>query len=267
MEHDSVSLQSASVHRALDILEWLAASQRTVGVTDIAERFDVPKATVHRLLATLESRGYVSQDKDDHRYSMGIRCFELGSLWVEQLDLRRVAAPTLKALNDVTGEMVHLAIYDRGEVVYIEKLDSRHSVVCRSYVGRRAPATCVATGRALLAFQPVKEIDRVLAQPVPAHTDHTVTEASALSSLLDDVRRNGYAVNRGSYRDGVGGVATPIRDHTGAVVASVGCCLPEARMSTEERLGFLRDAVVEAGQDISRALGASLSLHKPSVSA
>ena len=245
---------SAQLERALDILELLARSGGTQGLTEIADRVAGPKATVHRLLATLEDRGYVTRDARTARYAIGMRCFELGSLWAQNLDLRAVAAPHLAALNERTGETVHLAVYDDGDVVYVDKLDSRHPVVPTSQLGRRCPASCVATGRALLAYQPTAEIESVLAKPLPAYTGNSVVTADELVAVLDQVRRDGYGVNHNSYREGVGGLAAPIRDHTGAVLASVGVCLPEQRFGAD-RFPELRDATVAAAVAISAALG------------
>jgi DNA-binding IclR family transcriptional regulator len=250
--------ESASVHRALDILELLADAPAAVGLTEIARRAGGPKATVHRLLATLQTRGYVVQDSRSGAYSAGVRCFELGSSWVQNLDLRTAAAPVLADLNSRTQETVHLAIYDEGEVVYVDKLESPHPVVARSYVGRRCPAFCVATGRTLLAFQPHREIAQVLGRPLPVFTPRTITDLAELRALLDEVRERGYAVNHESYREGVGGVAAPIRDHTGAVVAAVGCCVPEHRFGPD-RFGLLREQTVLAADRISRLLGATVS--------
>jgi DNA-binding IclR family transcriptional regulator len=245
---------SAQLDRALDILELLARSGGPEGLTEIARRVGGPKATIHRLLATLQARGYVSQDPRTSRYSAGVRCFELGSMWAQNLDLRAVAAPHLAWLNDRTGETVHLAVYDHGDVVYVDKLESPHPVVAKSYVGRRCPATCVATGRALLAYQPAEEINEILAGPLPAYTEKSLTDAAGVRRLLEQIRRDGFAVNRGSYRDGVGGVAAPIRDHTAGVVASVGVCLPEHRFGPD-RFDLLRDLTVEAAVAISVSLG------------
>jgi DNA-binding IclR family transcriptional regulator len=260
MEQRSKSVDSAesrSVHLAIDILELLVAAPAPVGLTDIANRAGGPKATVHRLLATLQTRGYVAQEARSGAYAAGVRCFELGSSWAQNLDLRAVAAPVLRELNEQTSETVHLAVYDNGETVYVDKLDSPLPVVAKSYVGRRCPAFCVATGRALLAFQPHQEITEVQHRPLPVYTEHTITDSGALAALLADVRRDGYAVNHGSYRDGVGGVAAPIRDHTGAVVASVGCCVPEHRFGPAD-FESLRDQAVLAAREISRLLGATV---------
>jgi DNA-binding IclR family transcriptional regulator len=251
---DSALDSASQLDRALDILELLARSGSPQGLTGIAEQAGVPKATVHRLLATLQARGYVTQDARTGGYGAGIRCFELGSLWAQHLDLRAIAAPSAAVLNERSGETVHLAIYDHGDVIYIDKIESRHPVVATSHVGRRCPATCVATGRALLAFQPREEIEGVLRGPLPAYSEHSITRPAELAALLSQVRRDGYAVNHGSYRETVGGVAAPIRDHTGSVIASIGLCMPEQRFGAE-RFGSLVGWTVEAAVAVSAALG------------
>lgn len=242
------------MRRALDVLEFLARSDKPVPLAEISDAVDSPKATLHRLLATLESRGYVVHDGAGGHYAMGARCFELGSLWAQRLDLRVVAGPHLARLNAETGEMVHLALYEDGDVIYVDKLDSTHPIVARSHVGRRCPATAVSTGRALLAFQTSAEIERVLSGPLPAHTDRTLTDPKLLLELLEDVRRNGFATNDGSYRDGVCGVAAPIRDHTGVVIGTLGCCVPDLRFRGEY-FEPLRDATVRAAAAVSADLG------------
>lgn len=245
---------SVQLDRGLDIVEFLVSAGAPQGLTAIAGRVGGPKATVHRLLTTLQQRGYVTQDRRTTLYSAGVRCFELGSLWAKNLDLRATASPHLKALNASTGETVHLGVYDHGDVVYVEKLDCLHPVVAVSHVGRRCPATCVATGRALLAYQSATEIDEVLVGPLPQYTPHSTTDPDQVRAMLAQVRVNGYATNRESYREGVGGLAAPIRDHTGQVVASVGVCLPAQRFG-DDRFELLCSSTVEAAVNISAALG------------
>jgi DNA-binding IclR family transcriptional regulator len=253
------SNSGSQLERSLDILELLARSGSPQGLTEIVESVGGPKATIHRLVKTLQARGYVSQDPRSSRYSAGVRCFELGSLWAQNLDLRAVAAPHLAALNEDTEETVHLAVYEGGDVIYVDKIESRLPVVAKSYVGRRCPATCVATGRALLAFQPHDEIEAVLGSPLPAYTTESITEPAKLASLLEQVRRDGFGVNHSSYREGVGGVAAPIRDHTGRVIASVGVCLPEHRFGPE-RFEYLRDRTIASATAVSGAMGGPRSL-------
>lgn len=246
----SVSL----VVRTLDTLETLARSGTAMTLTDLANATVTPKATMHRVLQSLKSRGYVSQNGDSGRYAAGIRCFELGSMWAHNLDMRSIAAPYLEILNGETQETVHLAVYEHGDVVYIDKFESPQQVVAKSYIGRRCPATCVATGRVLLAYSSTAEIARVLEGPLPAFTVRSVTDPAELADLLERTRVDGFGVNHGSYRDEVGGISAPIRDHTGRVVAAVGLCLPEHRFLLE-RVGFLRDSTIRTAVEISGALG------------
>jgi DNA-binding IclR family transcriptional regulator len=252
MEHDSGL--NASVLKSLDILETLARSGVAMTLGDLSAATTTPKASLHRLLQTLQSRGYVTQDGQTGPYAVGVRCFELGSMWAQNLDVRAIAAPYLAHLNAVSQETVHLGVYEHGDVVYVDRLESPQQVVAKSYVGRRCPATCVATGRVLLAYSDQAEIDRVLSEPLPTFTSRSITDPGRLSAMLTGIRVNGYGVNRCSYRDDVSGIAAPIRDHTGRVIASVGLCLPDHRF-LDERFDLLRDATVQAAVDISRALG------------
>jgi DNA-binding IclR family transcriptional regulator len=252
MEPNSAHI--AVVHRALTVLEELAGAGTALSFTQLCERTEIPKATLHRLLSTLEARGYVTQENGNGHYAAGVRCFELGSLWAQQLDLRAVAAPVLVELNAESQETVHLGVYDHGDVVYIDKYESPRQVIAKSHVGRRCDAVCVATGRVLLAHSEQAEIERVLSQPLPRYTEHSITDPGELRRMLQRVRAEGYAVNQCSYRDEVCGIAAPVRDQTGRVVASVGLCMPEHRFTTD-RFDDLRDMTLRAGVEVSRRLG------------
>lgn len=247
------------VTRTLDILETLARSGTAVTLTDLAAATSTPKATLHRVLRTLQTRGYVSQEGEAGRYAAGIRCFELGSMWAQNLDVRSIAAPYLAVLNAETKETVHLGVYEQGDVVYIDRLESPQQVIAKSYVGRRCPATSVSTGRVLLAYSANAEITRVLAEPLPVYTDRSITDPGELFDMLAKIRVDGFGVNHCSYRDEVCGIAAAVRDHTGRVVAAVGLCMPEHRFGPE-RMEFLRDATIQAAVEISSALGGPKTL-------
>ncbi len=145
---------SLQLERAFDIVEHLVQARQPRSLGEISSEVEAPKGTVHRLLTTLVARGYVIQDPRSSEYMAGLRCFELGSVWLQALDLRTIALPRLHSLNETTLETVHLAVYDQGDVVYIEKIESPQADVAKSFVGRRCAAFCVATGRVLLAHQP-----------------------------------------------------------------------------------------------------------------
>lgn len=244
---------SKAVELALDVLESLGRRGVPTRLTELADELDQPKATMYRALATLQQRGYVGQLPDE-RYRLDIRCLELGAHAADALDLRDVARPELEALNELTQENVHLALYAGGDVVYVDVVVSPQPVAPKSRIGTRAPSTSVATGRALLAFQSPAEVDRVLQGPLEPYTPATITDPSAMRDLLERVRQEGVATNEGSWREGVCGVAAPIRDHTSVIVASVGCCVPDVRFSPERR-EELANAVTATADRISRRIG------------
>jgi DNA-binding IclR family transcriptional regulator len=251
--------QGVQVERALDVLEWLAAAGgQGRGLSEIALAMGQPKATMHRLLTVLRKRGYIAQDEQSG-YQLGIKCFELGNDWAKSFDLRTFARPFLVELNEELGETVHLAVYDQGDVVYVDKLESTHIVIARPDIGNRAPATVVATGRSLLAFQPAGEIRAQLSRPLPAYTETTPTTAEDVAKVLEQVRRDGFAVNQETYRKGICGLAAPIRDSTGGVIASVGILVPAHRFLAEE-FDTHRDATIRTALAISTALGGPAQL-------
>jgi IclR family transcriptional regulator, KDG regulon repressor len=243
-----------SVDQTLDVLELLARAERPVGVTEIARRLGLSASGVHRLLATLRDRGYASHDPVTGRYTRGLACFSLAALAASRQTLRAVADDHLRALNQSTGEAVHLTVYESGHVVYIDKLESHHETAPVSRVGEQAPAHCVATGRAIIAYLPVSEIEMLIERGLERFTNSTIGDREELLADLEATRARGYALNRGSWRAAVGGVAAPIRDFSGMVQASVGCCLPLERL-TEETITALAGQTIQTAAAISEELG------------
>jgi DNA-binding IclR family transcriptional regulator len=243
-----------SVGQTLDALELLSRAERPLGLTEIAGRLGLSAPATHRLLSTLRERGYVAQDPFSSKYVRGLACFSLAALAASRQNLRGAAAEPMRALNLQTGEAVHLTVYESGSAVYIDRLESLRETAPVSRVGERAPAHCVATGRAILAYLPSADLDALLAEGVERFTDSTLVDPDALIADLAETRARGYAINRGSWRAGVGGVAAPIRDFSGMVQASVGCCLPLERFTDEAAPGLAR-LTVQTAAAISGELG------------
>jgi len=239
--------------KGLELVEALARSDRPRGVTELAVEMNLTKSNVHRLLKTLEHKGYLRRDAGTGHYGLSLKLWELGSSVVSQLDLRRAALPHLQRLADHTRETVHLSLLDGCDVVYVEKIDSPQPVRTYSRLGGRAPAYCVATGKAMLAFAPDAVI-RAAARSIHPFTSRTVRNEKALRAELERVRAAGFAVNQGEWRGAVCGVAAPIRDISGAVIAATGVSGPAERLKPR-RIKTLAPAVVAAADAISRALG------------
>lgn len=241
-----------TVLKALRVLEALAAKEAPRGVTEIADELGLTKANGHRLLRTLLAAGYVSQDDASKRYRLSLKLWQLGITALDRLDLTDAVRPDLRALADAADESVQLAVMEGDSVVYIDKADSRHALRATTQVGSRVHPYCVSTGKALLAFSD-GALDR-LTFPLAAFTPATITTRDRLERELAAVRRRGYAVNRGEWRQGIWGVAAPIRDATSTPVAAISVWGPEVRFrgSATARLGAL---VIAAAARISARLG------------
>ncbi len=184
---------------SLDVIELLASSQVSLSLGDIATRLDMSKAAVHGVLSNLEARRYVERAPERMSYRLGHRLWELGLVAAETIELPKIAHRHLERLVALSGESAQLAEYCvPGEVVYLARIDSPNPVRANISVGRRAPAYCVATGRALLAFQQSTEIDRVCAGPLQSFTKKTIVKPAKLRRELDLVRQRGFAINHGS---------------------------------------------------------------------
>ena len=220
-----------SVERALNLLELLAESPGGARLNDISRRLGLNISTCHHLLSTLMDRGYVAQSGKDRAYHLGGRISELSGARLSQFDLASLAMPLLREFNQRTGETVHLAALRGDELVTLAMLDSRHAVRVVSGPGGKSEALhATATGKAILAWLPESETDRILARTgLTAFTDETITDREQLNEALRLVRRNGYSMDREEFQPGVVCIGAAIRDAAGAVVGSFSCSLPTMR--------------------------------------
>jgi IclR family KDG regulon transcriptional repressor len=238
---------------ALHILELLALSDRPQGVTELATALKLSKSSVHRPLSTLVRLGYVHQDEDTGRYTATLRMWEVGSTVLARLDLKKVAATPMAQLAQGTGETVHLSVLDGSDVVHIDKIECEHAIRAYSRVGGRVPCHCIATGKAMLAFQ-ADDLIASVAKDLRKATPETIIDRKHFLTELAQIRRTGIAISRGAWQEGVDGIAAPIRDASGAVVAGIGISGPAIRLRSQARARYA-PMVADAAAKISRALG------------
>ena len=235
---------SQSLSRALRILTRLGDGEQSLD--DLAGELGVHKTTVLRLLRTMEADGFVRHDAG-HRYSLGARLFALADAAGEQYVVRRVAAPHLRELNRKTGQTVHLAAYENGQVLYIDKLDSVHAVRMYSQVGVPAMLHCTAVGKVLLAALPEGQRATVLAGlNYHRYTDRTITEPDRLRAELDRIREQGWAQDHAEHESFINCVGAPVTDGTGRVVAAVSISVPDVLLSHDQVLALLPDLLTTA---------------------
>lgn len=239
--------------KGLEVLEALALSEAARGVSDLARQMGLTKSNVHRTLQTLVAAGYVRKNGASGDYECTMKLPRLAASVLSRLDLRRAAEPHMQALAQSTQETVHLSLLEDRDVFYLHKIDSPQPVRAYSEISGRAPAYCVATGKALLAFQDDDYLLR-FEERLKAYTARTITTRGALRHELRQIREQGFAVNRGEWRETVGGVAAAVFDTSRRAVAAVGISGPLERLKPA-RIKAFTPQVVAAAHGISEALG------------
>jgi DNA-binding IclR family transcriptional regulator len=208
-----------SIERAFAVMA--ALTEGPAGVTDVAERVRLPKSTVARMLASLETEGAVEQIPGETRYRLGSRILVLASGLRDRRGLVAIAHPTLTALAGEIGEASGLSVADGRAVHYVDQVDSPNPVQVRDWTGSRIAMHAVSSGQVFLAYLAPPAVARFLAEPLERFTPRTLTDAGALLERLREVRRDGQAWVRDEFADGITSVAAPVAGAGGEVVAAV----------------------------------------------
>lgn len=237
-----------AVDRAVAILELFDERTTDLSIADVVTALDVHRSTASRLMSTLERHGLLEQTDVPGRYRLGLGLVTLAGFVLNRFPVRALARPRLRELRDDTNETAWLGMLDGHTVVYLDQASNRHVTVNVDWVGRRQALTDGVTGRLLLAFQPAEVIDRLVDEAAPG--------AVGLSDVeLASVRRRGHAVCVGDADDAYTGVAVPIRDHRGAVVAAIALGGPRYRVSPERLETELVPMALRAAARVSEGLG------------
>jgi len=244
-----------SVDRALNILEVVSKSKEPIGVTELSNKMDLNKSTVYRMLNTLQYRGYIAQDNETDKYKTGLKLFELGSLVINDLDLRKTSFSYLEELMKLTGETVHLGILDDGEVIYIEKVESSETIRMYSKIGKRVYAHNTSLGKILLAYSDTKVMENILKKKgLPKTTENTIIKQDKFKEHLCQVKKQGYAVDNEERERGIKCIAGPIFDHKGEITAAFSISVPTIRLNTDITRKYV-DLILKYSKKISGALG------------
>ena len=242
-----------TVQKAMNLLEALVRSGQPRRLTELARQLGLTKPNVYRLLSTLTVLGYVKKDADTSLYSPTLKLWEMGSLLVRDVDLVGVAGSRLRGLCEQCHESVQLAVFDSGFTVYVDKVDSAQPLKAITTIGSRVPATATSTGKAMLAWLPSESLDAAF-QHVKRYTPITLTRRKDIERDLEETRKRGYALNRGEFRAGVCGIAAPVRDRSGGVIASIGIWGAEKNILGTRHIELAQMAMA-AARDVSRDLG------------
>ena len=244
-----------SIDRALQILELFSIEKPEWGVTEISKALNIYKSNVHNVLSTLAERGFIKKDLNTNKYKLGIKFFELGSIVIKNMDLRKIAHPYIEELSKEFNETVHLGVLDKGRVVSIEGEESDKSLCSHIEIGKRTPLHCTAIGKAIMAYLSENEINFTIREKgLEKFTENTITTKKELENEFKKIREQGFAVDNMEHEEGVQCVAGPIRDYTGKVIASMSISGPAFRIN-ENDIPIIAKKVKEYCDCISEEMG------------
>lgn len=244
-----------TLDKGLHVLVVLAEARGPgLTLTELCGQVGMHRTTMFRILATLQTRGFVTRDEQSGRYRVGLRVLGLAAGLLRGLDIRTIARPILQELCQRTQELVYLTVLDDGEVMTVESFDSDQLISLRAEIGDRRPAYCSASGKAILAYLPTDEVDQILARGMPALTQRTITSPVVMHHHLAEIRARGFAFDDEERMEGLRCVAAPILNLEGAVFGSTSIAVPLMR-APWPRLEELGHEVAIAAGEISRQLG------------
>jgi IclR family pca regulon transcriptional regulator len=235
----------------------VAQEGRPLGLTELAEKSTLDKATVHRLATTLARDGYLVRRGGTREYELGLPVLDLGFSYLAGFDIRQLALPYLSSLAAGIGGSASLAVLAGADILYIERISSRRiQVGVDVRIGSRVPAHCTSMGKVMLASLSERDLASALEEiDFEAWTPNTIATAEALRGELDDARRRGYALNDEETTLGLRSVAAAVLDRFGAATAALNVAVPAAEFSVTELVDAAAGPVVEVAGAVSRHLG------------
>lgn len=243
------------IDKALDVLSCFSINEPELGISDISTKLGMYKSTVHRILKTLEERGFMIQNLQNQKYRLGFKLFDLGYAVVSGLEVRDVALPLMREVSANTRETVTLNIVDNYERVCIEKVESTEAVRNFVQIGGRNPLWLAGSGKLLLAHLSGEEAERIIKGKVLGLTvQGSSIKPQELREELALIRERGYSVSHSERNIGSASVSAPIRNYEGTCIAGLSISGPESRF-TDERLPMLIEQVVVTARNISIRLG------------
>jgi DNA-binding IclR family transcriptional regulator len=232
----------------------LFKTHEELGLTEMSQHLSLSKSNVYRIVITMEHDGYLAKTKD-LKYKLGTKLFYLGRLVLDRQELIPIARPLLRELMKNISETTNLSIfaYDNA-VTFIVKEVSDHSITLGPKIGMRLPAYATADGKTLLAFSDPEFLDSYFEQTeLRKRTKNTITSEETLRKAFAEIRRQGYAEDIGETEEGLRGIAAPVYNIHGKVIAAVGIAGPEVRIAANR--DFLAQAIIETASQISRGMG------------
>lgn len=244
-----------SVDRIVAILAYLAKSSQGMGIMELHQASELPKSTLHRVLASLIEHDFVMQDPITKRYRLGAGMLKLGSSYLQQNDIRTITRPYLVKMEEILRETVYLTVLQGESAICVDTVSSSRNINYFVSLGQDMPFNTAAAAKTILAYQSKEYIKRVAyAGKLPYLTEKSITDPEELISHLANIRILGYGICDEEFEVGVTAIAAPIRDWRGEVQASLAVIGPTLRLSGDFKEKVIQ-TVKEKAKEVSNQLG------------
>ena len=243
-----------ALQRGLQLLLLFTRTERELSGAEISRRLGLPRASVFRMLHTLEQGGYVERVGDSGSYKLGLSVLRLGFEYLASMELTEHGRTVIDALRDRCSYSAHLVVRDGRDVVFVAKAPGHQSSFHSIQVGARLPVHATVLGRILLAGFDLKALKILYPDsPLPAYTPRTPTTHKQLKTLIDQHSSDGFAVSQGGFETGISSIGAPVFNALGEVVAAVSITVPAQQVS-EAELPALVEQVKSAANDLTHRI-------------
>jgi DNA-binding IclR family transcriptional regulator len=253
-----------SIERAIDILDCLAQHPKGCGIGELSKHLDLSKSTIHRILTTLRHKEYVSQNKENDKYQLGIKVLGLSTSIINNMDFIDIAKPYINEFANKVGEVIHLSIPDESfsNIIYVDKVtpeNNGRSIIMSSNIGKKAPIYCTASGKLLLSQHSDDKIKELLKDVTfVKYTENTITSIDILLDEIHEIRKNSYALDNIEHDNAVICMAVPIFDKTNKIIAAISLSMVTLFNNMEDLLKY-KNQFMNVAKSISK-----LMVYKPS---
>ena len=245
-----------SLQKALDIIEYLAQNPKGATLTGMVDALGINRTTCHRFLTNLTRLGLIEKKPKGKTYRIGLKLVSIGLSAYREISYRQVALPLLKQIRDKTGETTNLTLMDGGEIVIADRYRSLHLMDTALDIGSRMPAHCTSTGKAILAFTNVDDLNAILSKMTfEKRTRKTITNKNNFLKELKRIRQVGYSVCDEEFEVGMSSVGAPILNHQNEAVAGINISFALARHRGPAVIAEFSQIIIDASLEISRAIG------------
>lgn len=244
-----------AVSNAIDILELLGNFEHELSITEILTQLSLTKSNVNKLLANLESFGYVEHNRYTGNFRLGVKTFQISQAYINKLNLTDISMQNMQELKAKLNESVYIGVLRQGNVVYLDVVETDEAVRVMPRIGNVGPAYATAIGKAQLSLKSEGEIREFYKDGIKKLTPKTTGSIEELLKNMEEVRRNGYAVDAEEYEEGVCCIGSPILNFMGEVIAGISVSAPCQRMSPERVEKEIIPALLETAKNLSTKFG------------